>query len=44
MIASMRDFSGVILFPSIKCPRNFTRVRENCVLSGAVFMFSLSCL
>ena len=27
----MRDFNGVILFFSIKCPRNFTRVRKNVV-------------
>ena len=28
-IASMRDFNGVIVFLSIICPRNFTRVRKN---------------
>ena len=37
----MRDISGVILFFSIMCPRNFTRVYKNCDLSGAAFMFSL---
>ena len=26
MIASMRDCTGVIVFPSIICPWNFTRV------------------
>ena len=42
MIRSMRDFNGVIVFPSIICPRNFKRVRSKCDLSGAAFMFSLS--
>ena len=27
----MRDFNGVIVFFSIKCPRKFTRVRRNVV-------------
>ena len=38
----MRDFNGVIVFLSIICPRNFTRVRKNCDLSAAAFMFSCS--
>ena len=38
----MRDFNGVIVFLSIICPRNFTRVRKKCDLSGAAFMFSCS--
>ena len=38
----MRDFNGVIVFLLIICPRNFTRVRKKCDLSGAVFMFSFS--
>ena len=38
----MRDFDGVIVFLSIICPRNFTRVRKKCDLSGAAFMFSCS--
>ena len=42
MNASMRDFNGVIVFPSTKCPRNFTRVRKKCDVSGAAFMFSSS--
>ena len=25
-IAPMRDFNGVLVFLSIKCPRNFTRL------------------
>ena len=41
MIASMRDFIAVIVFSSIICSRNFTRVRRKCDLSGAAFMFSL---
>ena len=28
------------MFLSILCPRNFTRVRKKCDLSGAAFMFS----
>ena len=39
-IASMRDFIGVIMFLSIICPRNLTRVRKKCDLSGAAFIFS----
>ena len=27
----MRDFNGVIVFLSIVCPRNFTRVRKNVI-------------
>ena len=38
----MRDFNGVILFPSKISPRNVTRVRKNCDLSWAAFMFSLN--
>ena len=38
----MRDFNRVIVFLLIMCPRNFTRVRKKCDLSGAVFMFSFS--
>ena len=41
MIAPKRDFIGVIVFPSVRCPRNFTRVRQNCDLSGAAFMFCM---
>ena len=41
-IASIRDLIGNIVFLSIKCPRNFTRVRKNCDFSGAAFMFSCS--
>ena len=36
----MRDFNGAMVFLSILCPRNFTRVREKSDLSGAAFMFS----
>ena len=36
----MRDFDGVIVFLSIMGPKNFTRVRKKCDLSGAVFKFS----
>ena len=39
MIASMREFNGVIVFPSKKCPRNFTAGRKKCDLSGVAFMF-----
>ena len=42
MIATMRDFNGVIVISSIICPRSFTRVRKKCEISGAAFMFSLS--
>ena len=38
----MRDFNEVIVFFSSICPRNFTRVRKNCDLSGAAFMFFCS--
>ena len=38
MIASMRDFNGVIVFPLIICPRNFTRVRKN-----VIYLWLLSC-
>ena len=41
-IASIREIKGVILFLSKICPRNFTRVRKKCDLSGAAFMFSCS--
>ena len=41
MIASMRDFIEVSVFPSIICPRTFTRVRKKRDLSGAAFKFSL---
>ena len=30
----MRDFNGVIVFLSILCPRNLTRVKKKCDLSG----------
>ena len=40
----MRGFSGVIMFLSLLCPRIFTRVRKNCDLSGAAFMFPCSIL
>ena len=36
----MRDFNGVIVFFSIICPRNVTRVKKKCDLSGAASMFS----
>ena len=42
MIASMRDFIGVIVFHSIISLRNFTRVRKKCDLSGTAFLFFLS--
>ena len=38
----MRDFNGVIVFLSMIYPRNFTRVRKECDLSGAAFMFCCS--
>ena len=31
MVVSMRDFNGVILSPSILCPRSFIRVRKNLI-------------
>ena len=42
MVESMRDFKGVIVFPSIICPRKLTWVRKKCDLTGAAYMFSLS--
>ena len=42
MIASMRNFNGVFVFPSIICPRKITRVREKCDLSGATRVFFLA--
>ena len=30
----MRDFSGVIVFLSILCPKNLTLVKKKCDLSG----------
>ena len=42
MIASMRDFNGVIVFPSIISPRILIRVRKKCDLSGTAFLFFLS--
>ena len=30
----MRDFNGVIVFLSILCPKNFTRVKKKFDLSG----------
>ena len=36
----MRDFIGVIVFFSIMCPRNFTRVKKKYDLSGDTLMFS----
>ena len=41
-IASIEKFKGLIVFLSIICPRNFSRVRKKCDLSGAAFMFSIS--
>ena len=38
-MASMRDFNGVIVSRSILCPKNLTRVRKKCDLSGAAFRF-----
>ena len=35
----MRDFNGVIVFPSIICPRNFTRVRKNVIHPGLLSCF-----
>ena len=31
----MRDFNGLIVFLSTMCPKNFTRVKKKCDLSGA---------
>ena len=31
----MCDFNGVIVFCSILCPKNLTRVKKKCDLSGA---------
>ena len=28
MIASLRDFNGVVVFLPVMCPRNFTGVRK----------------
>ena len=41
-IASARNFKMVIVVPSILCRRNFTLLREKCVLSGVAFMFSFN--
>ena len=30
----MRDFNGVIVFLSMLCPKNLTRVKNKCDLSG----------
>ena len=38
----MPEFNVVIVFPSIICPRNFSRVRKKCDLSAAAFKFSFS--
>ena len=35
----MRDFNGVIVFLSILCPKNLTRVKKKCDLSGAALRF-----
>ena len=35
----MRDFNRVIVFFSILCPKNLTRVKKKCDLSGAAFRF-----
>ena len=42
MVVSIRDFNGVIVFTSIRCPSNFRLKRKKWDLSGAAFMFSLS--
>ena len=36
----MRDFNRMIVFRSILCPKNSTRVKKKCDLSGAVYRFS----
>ena len=33
----MRDLNGVIVFLSIICPINFTRVRKNVIYPGLLF-------
>ena len=35
----MRDFNIVIVFFSIRCPRNFMRVKIKCDLSGLLPSF-----
>ena len=35
----MRDFNGVIVFLSIICPRNFTRVRKSVIYLGLLSSF-----
>ena len=40
MIASMRNFNGVVVFLSIICPRNFTGVRNN-VIYPVLFSYFL---
>ena len=35
----MRDFNGVILFFSIMCPSNFTRVKKNVICLGLLSCF-----
>ena len=35
----MRGFNGVIVFCSILCPKNLTRVQKSRDLSGAAFSF-----
>ena len=39
-MTSMPDFNGVIVFRSIICPKNLTRVKKKCDLSGAAFRVS----
>ena len=39
MIASMRVFNGVIVFPSIICPKNFIRVRKIVIYPGLLSCF-----
>ena len=36
----MRDFNGLIVFRLLSCPKNLTRVKKKCDLSGAAFRFS----
>ena len=38
----MRVFNGIIVFLSVIFPRNLTRVRKKCDLSGAAVMFLCS--
>ena len=39
-MTSMRDFNGAIVFCSILCPKNLTRVKKKSDLLGAAFRFS----